>query len=1246
MISNDSSKKLVGNTNQWNAYNKQADMNEMLQSSLCDLNLSKPPPVRTPVPARQPSNTFNGPTAAPPRDQYMYPQPQQGFYVPLPAWVKNKGSIPPLYQQVCSQCADPRQSYYMLTDRIQPLLISSGLDQEKLKAIWNLSSRTFPGVLTLTECYTALGLVALAQQGHEISMDKLADLSFTPIPRVDTTRCTLYPIPNPTPVQYIPATAADRTAPFEPQGFGGFHSANSNTSLGDFQQTGSKQEFGNFQSASPTTQNLVPLPVNNNNIEEFGQLNSASPIQPSNTELTSLASGAVISDQSDKYNCFRDIGDVQSFSSADTNNQDTAQPSDSGAHDKYAFLRSLDVTNEQKETLPPLSLNSNLLQPTQTPDDQGFSEFKSADSNTPLQSNPTMNRFDTSIFDTTATSSDSTSQLNHTLVPSTGTPVVPDGTSEFSDLSNFSMFLQATNDQCTVPSEAAANFAGPDWSAFTSNAGPIDSDVTPGADKYSVFSHVQGDNITPLSNLLSNLGDGENENMKINKQQTTADTDWTACTTTTTVPTDNILPPNSDKYSVFSQLQSAVPEQLCVLPPSEPSAVSDAGVPESQTITDLDWSAFTSTTITTTITTTTTHQNQNNITPTDDKYSVFSQFQSAACVPSSPSPGAPPASSYTGRSNTHPAQDGDEKVTKQNEILSTQKLVDYSLTSNTILPPFLDTYSSISEIDNEKTAQVAQAPVSAPPTERDKQDLSKLPARQLSTERDSFKDFSYNEPPPLDDVPNNDETNEDFSYSGFSSFPELPEPKYKRQAMPIIKQNKQATNSQSQNILSIPLAQAHSSDVVTLEGFDTQPSDATPLAAQCTSLFCLAAPTLPTQQLEATENDFSADPGEKTPLANTAQIKSHGPGGSQLDNDFSIFSHFQTAPGDKSQEELNCNSTDLGVQLKGSNDFSLPHETFIPSQNLDFSEFSSFQTTSDSTPEETLEAIERNFPDPDPDPFQDLSFLSTLQSNDLMKGQTSKPQEHKWTLFDTLATALQDINSVPIDNYKNQKFQPKKEPISGIQREESFSTRRSPLPPEARDPDFGEFTGASNTGVAHKQLSRAPSYRLNEDSSKEVREAWSQTLSASVRVIHSCFDKVKSATSVQILKELCTHDTSHQYFQSVFEVMKIVSRIKKQLPPGWEESNLAYEEITGDWANIKAYLNHGGLEFSDIIVSAGADSEGSGYHCGVCLDVIMRDDTRIAFGGFNYHSTCANFWLNEVRSMLPRLSRESHGTSL
>ena len=727
-----------------------------------------------------------------------------------------------------------------------------------------------------------------------------------------------------------------------------------------------------------------------------------------------------------------------------------------------------------------------------------------------------------------------------------------------------------------------------------------DKAATSENDKYSVFSQLQSAD----QNGSVPLADSS-------KQTTTTEAEWNAFTSTTLQNNDKAATSENDKYSIFSQLQSA--DQL----PNE-QLVPSTTTGEILTTTHTNCSGFSSNTL----------QNNNNKATTleNDKYSVFSELQSADQHTTSLSALPTPSDCSTIGENKEPTVT-EQKITGSNELSNPNKLyefTDFSVSQSTapLLPTSnpspIPVNNNNSTVNTNTTASTRpEILTTAPVSKSEKQETRKsaVPASD-AINRNTVEESNFNQPPPLDDIPNDDTNDEDFNFSGFNSFLtndcyQTTEPKANQQP------GKPTTDTNPQSITSVFQS-------ATLEEFIDVNNEDTPLATP-SSHFPDSTHTPPPSH-DVIE--------ERTPLADKT-LTSQDVGVSEQEIDFSVFSQFQTLP---KTEELDCNYSDFSSQSKGENDFILSSNNKLP-QNQDFSEFSSFQKASDSSVlGETPEESEHNL-NPVSDPFQDLSLF---QTSDLMKGQPSNLQQPKWTLFDTLATALQDLNSVPIDNYKNQKFQTKKEPISDIQQEESFSKRRSPLPPE-RELDFGEFTGATKT---KQVVTRAPSYKLSEDPSREIRETWSHTLSASARVIHFCFEKVKSATSVQILKELCSHETSHQYFLAVFEVIKIVSRIKKLLPANWEDSNSLYDDITTDWANIKAYLNHGELEFSDIIVSTEPEPEESPCHCGVCLGVVLRGDTKIELGGFNYHNTCANFWLNEVGSILPRLSMESHGLSI
>ena len=1371
-------------TNKWAVNSQQADLTEMLQSSLTNMSLTNPPPTR---PTHPPAGHANGP---PVNTQYQYQPPQQGVYLPLPAWIQGKGSVPPLYQEVTTQCADPRQSYYILTNKIQPVLLSSGLDKTQLKAIWDICSRTAAGFLTLTECYTVLGLIALVQQGHEIELDKLVSLSFVPIPRIDTSVLYQQPtnqFPNTYPPQPVAANVEKQT-----QSFGEFKSADNDNSFGNFQSDGS--EFGTFQSA------VTQIPVNNvkEKTQESPQLHRNSPVPINDSSLSTTSN-------SDKYSCFRDVDNKDTFSPIET--------ADSGSDDKYAFLRAL--SSGQTGTLPSMSIT----QPTQSADTPAvvtnntmqdfsifnttstvqpqtnigailstvqvpvatkghfettlipdrnvvksdfseFSAFQSADTNRsipdkePVSTETDWNAFtsttllnssntatpendeysifsqlqsadqneavlpadssksqtmttetDRNAFKSTALQNDSNtatpendkysifSQLqsadqNEAVLPADSsksqtmttetdrnafksTALQNDSNTATPENDKYSIFSQlqsADQNEAVLPADSSKSqmmTTETDRNAFKSTALQNDSNTaTPENDKYSIFSQLQSadqnEAVLPADSSKSqtmttetdrnafkstalqndsNTATPENDKYSIfsqlqsadqneavlpadsSKSQTmTTETDRNAFKSTALQNDNNTATPENDKYSIFSQLQSA--DQL----PNELSILS-TNTGEIQTTTQTDWNVLTPSTL----------QNDNSATTLEkDKYSVFSQLQSADQYPTSLPPIPTPSYSSTVEEVSNKEAVAEQKITGSNEILpdpnKPYEFTDFAVfqstapllpTSNPLQPtPVNNNNNTVVNTNTALTAAISPPEIVATgPVSKSEKQETRISAVSTSDtiNRNTVEESNFNEPPPLDDVPNTDTNDEDLNLSGFNSF--LTNDSYQTPESKPSQQGSLTTDTNPQS-LSFVLQSA------ALEEFNDIHNEDTPLATPSSHFPDTAHTPPPTH--DVTEPDVIE---ERTPLADKT-LTLQDVGVSEQEINFSVFSQFQTLP---KTEELDCNYSDCNSQSRGENDFILSSNNKL-SQNQEFSEFSSFQKPSDSSVfGETLEESEHNL-NPVPDPFQDLSLL---QTSDLMKGQPSNLQQPKWTLFDTLSTALQDLNSVPIDHYKNQKFQAKKEPISEIQQEESFS-RRSPLPPE-RELDFGEFTGATKT---YQVVTRAPSYKLSEDSSKEIRETWSLTLSASARVIHFCYEKVKSATSVQILKELCSHETSHQYFLAVFEVIKIVCRIKKLLPANWEDSNSLYDDITGDWANIKAYLNHGELEFSDIVVSIESETDESPCHCGVCLDVVVKGDVNIELGGYNYHNTCANFWLNEVGSILPRLSMESHGLSI
>lgn len=79
----------------------------------------------------------------------------------FPYWQRSIDQLPKLYQDVFNACVMTDQ--FLDTQRLFPILISSGLQRSLLRDIWSTVNQVQPGRLTKEELCQALGLIALAQ---------------------------------------------------------------------------------------------------------------------------------------------------------------------------------------------------------------------------------------------------------------------------------------------------------------------------------------------------------------------------------------------------------------------------------------------------------------------------------------------------------------------------------------------------------------------------------------------------------------------------------------------------------------------------------------------------------------------------------------------------------------------------------------------------------------------------------------------------------------------------------------------------------------------------------------------------------------------------------------------------------------------------------------------------------------------------------------------------------------------------
>ncbi|XP_014646423.1 PREDICTED: synergin gamma isoform X3 [Ceratotherium simum simum] len=295
----------------------------------------------------------------------------------MPPWIYNENLVPDAYKKILETTMTPTG---IDTAKLYPILMSSGLPRETLGQIWALANRTTPGKLTKEELYTVLAMVAVTQRGvPAMSPDALNQFPAAPVPTLSGFPMTLSTgVSQPTgmpsgpagsmplnlgqpvvginlvgPVGgataqassgFMPTYPANQVVKPEDDDFQDFQDASKSGSLddsfSDFQELPASSKTSSSQHGSSAPSLLMPLP------------------------------GAKASASMDKYAVFKGIAAGKSSE----NSVPFGEPGD-----KYSAFRELEQTAESK------SLGENFAEFRSAGTDDGFTDFKTADSISPLE---------------------------------------------------------------------------------------------------------------------------------------------------------------------------------------------------------------------------------------------------------------------------------------------------------------------------------------------------------------------------------------------------------------------------------------------------------------------------------------------------------------------------------------------------------------------------------------------------------------------------------------------------------------------------------------------------------------------------------------------------------------------------------------------------------------------------------------------------------------------------------------------
>uniref|UniRef100_A0A3B5Q1J1 Synergin gamma n=1 Tax=Xiphophorus maculatus TaxID=8083 RepID=A0A3B5Q1J1_XIPMA len=145
----------------------------------------------------------------------VYPQQEHIQSIP-PAWVYNDSLVPDMFKKVLDLTMTPAG---IDTGKLYPILMSSGLPREALGQIWASANRTTPGMLTKEELYTVLALIGVAQTGLPVlNVEILSQFPSPPLPNLPGLAMALAPVipPHQQPMMTHPPVSMSMATPAAP----------------------------------------------------------------------------------------------------------------------------------------------------------------------------------------------------------------------------------------------------------------------------------------------------------------------------------------------------------------------------------------------------------------------------------------------------------------------------------------------------------------------------------------------------------------------------------------------------------------------------------------------------------------------------------------------------------------------------------------------------------------------------------------------------------------------------------------------------------------------------------------------------------------------------------------------------------------------------------------------------------------------------------------------------------------------
>ncbi|KAL4687565.1 hypothetical protein H8959_019693 [Pygathrix nigripes] len=166
---------------------------------------------------------------------------------------------------------------------------------------------------------------------------------------------------------------------------------------------------------------------------------------------------------------------------------------------------------------------------------------------------------------------------------------------------------------------------------------------------------------------------------------------------------------------------------------------------------------------------------------------------------------------------------------------------------------------------------------------------------------------------------------------------------------------------------------------------------------------------------------------------------------------------------------------------------------------------------------------------------------------------------------------------------------------------------------------------------------------------------WQRCLGSALNVIKKANDTLNGISSSSVCTEVIQSAQGMDYLLGVVEVYRVTKRVElgiKATAVCSEKLQQLLKDIDKVWNNLIGFMSlatltpdENSLDFSSCMLRPGIKNAQE-LACGVCLlNVDSRsrafnsetDSFKLAYGGHQYHASCANFWINCVEPKPPGL---------